>query len=771
MSKADANPAASPSAATPAIEDYYTEERTFPPSPEFAASAVVSDRSLYEEAAADFEAFWARQARELLSWQTDFSTTLEWNLPDARWFADGKLNASYNCLDRHVEAGLGSRVAYFWEGEPGDTRIITYADLLADTQKFANVLLSLGVTAGDRVAIYMPMIPELPVAMLACARIGAAHSVIFGGFSPDAIVDRCEDAEAKVVITADAGFRRGSPSPLKPNVDAALAQGAESVRHVVVVDRCGTDPSMTPDRDIWWHEAMASASADCPAEPFEAEHLLYLLYTSGTTAKPKGIMHTTGGYLTQVAFTQKAVFDIRPEQDVYWCAADIGWVTGHSYIVYGPLANGCTSVIYEGTPDTPREQDRGGDGKDREGGGGSDGGAKGEGSDREMKEGTRGTKGGAGGAKGEGSDGKTDDPAADTAAWPKDRLWDIIARYGVTQLYTAPTAIRTFMRWGAQEPERHDLSSLRVLGTVGEPINPEAWMWYRTNIGGGQCPIVDTWWQTETGGHMITPLPGVTTTKPGSATEPLPGIFAEVVDDNGSPVERGGGYLTVVRPWPSMLRGIWGDPERYRQTYWSRFEGRYFAGDGAKIDEDGCIWVLGRVDDVMNVSGHRISTTEVESAFVDHPAVAEAAVVGAADDITGQAIVGYVILRGAAAEELARQVVESGRQVAVSGQTGGDYGAASGGQADGDQAEGAGTDAFAALGEELRQHVAAKLGPIARPKRVVLVPDLPKTRSGKIMRRLLRDVVEGRDLGDTTTLADAGVVQEIRSKAAADDEE
>ena len=726
------------------IEDYYTEERTFPPSPEFAAAALASDRSLYEEAAADYEAFWARQARELLNWQTDFQTTLEWNLPDARWFADGKLNASYNCLDRHVEAGLGSRVAYFWEGEPGDTRTITYADLLADVQKFANVLLSLGVTAGDRVAIYMPMIPELPVAMLACARIGAAHSVIFGGFSPDAIVDRCEDAEAKVIITADAGYRRGAPSPLKPNVDAALAQGAKSVRHVVVVDRCGTDPSMTPDRDIWWHEALQDAAADCPAEPFDAEHLLYLLYTSGTTAKPKGIMHTTGGYLTQVAFTHKVVFDIRPEEDIYWCAADIGWVTGHSYIVYGPLANACTSVIYEGTPDTPREQDRGG------------------------------TVGG------------------DPSAWPKDRLWDIIARYRVTQLYTAPTAIRTFMRWGAQEPERHDLSSLRVLGTVGEPINPEAWMWYRTHIGGGQCPIVDTWWQTETGGHMITPLPGVTTTKPGSATEPLPGIFAEIVDDNGTPVAQGGGYLTIVRPWPSMLRGIWGDPERFRQTYWSRFEGRYFAGDGAKIDEDGYIWVLGRVDDVMNVSGHRISTAEVESAFVDHPSVAEAAVVGAADDITGQAIVGYVILRGAAAEELEQQVAESGRQVSASDQTEGGDGAASGDQAEGvtlqggvtrhdlgegavsgDQAEGAGAsaDAFAALGEELRQHVAAKLGPIARPKRVVLVPDLPKTRSGKIMRRLLRDVVEGRDLGDTTTLADAGVVQEIRSRAAAGDED
>ena len=755
------------------IEDYYTEERTFPPSPEFAAAALASDRSLYEEAAADYEAFWARQARELLSWQTDFQTTLEWNLPDARWFADGKLNASYNCLDRHVEAGLGSRVAYFWEGEPGDTRTITYADLLADVQKFANVLLSLGVTAGDRVAIYMPMIPELPVAMLACARIGAAHSVIFGGFSPDAIVDRCEDAEAKVIITADAGYRRGAPSPLKPNVDAALAQGAKSVRHVVVVDRCGTDPSMAPDRDIWWHEAMADAAADCPAEPFDAEHLLYLLYTSGTTAKPKGIMHTTGGYLTQVAFTHKVVFDIRAEEDIYWCAADIGWVTGHSYIVYGPLANACTSVIYEGTPDTPREQDRGGTVGGEGGANGSKGGAvRSNGGGVGNDEIAVGGEGGANGSNEKENGSKQDSPnesdPGDPAARPKDRLWDIIARYGVTQLYTAPTAIRTFMRWGAQEPERHDLSSLRVLGTVGEPINPEAWMWYRTHIGGGQCPIVDTWWQTETGGHMITPLPGVTTTKPGSATEPLPGIFAELVDDNGNPVAQGGGYLTIVRPWPSMLRGIWGDPERCRQTYWSRFEGRYFAGDGAKIDEDGYIWVLGRVDDVMNVSGHRISTAEVESAFVDHPSVAEAAVVGAADDITGQAIVGYVILRGAAAEELARQVAKSGRQVSASDQTEGGDGAASR-----DQAEGAGipADAFATLGDELRQHVAAKLGPIARPKRVVLVPDLPKTRSGKIMRRLLRDVVEGRDLGDTTTLADAGVVQEIRSRAAAGDEE
>ena len=656
------------------IADFYVEERTFPPPEGFAEAAAA--RAFYEEAAADYEAFWARQARELLTWFDDFETTLEWDLPWARWFVGGTLNMAYNCLDRHVEAGRGDRVAFHWEGEPGDTRTISYAELLDEVRRFAAVMRSLGLRAGDRVAIYMPMIPELPVAMLACARIGVAHSVIFGGFSPDAIVDRCTDAEARMVITADGGYRRGAPSALKVNVDEALAAGAPTVEKVVVVNRCDLDVDMSPGRDLWWHEVMATAdpaTADPPGGPeaFDSEHLLYLLYTSGTTAKPKGIMHTTGGYLTQVAFTQRYVFDLRPDSDVYWCAADIGWVTGHSYIVYGPLANGATSVIYEGTPDTPRPEFRSGD----------------------------------------------------RATWPKDRLWDIIDRYGVTQLYTAPTAIRTFMRWGASEPARHDLSSLRVLGTVGEPINPEAWMWYHTNIGGDRCPIVDTWWQTETGGHMISPLPGVTTTKPGSATQPLPGIFAELVDDSGNPVTRGGGYLTITRPWPSMLRGIWGDPERYKETYWSRFEGRYFAGDGAKLDEDGYLWLLGRVDDVMNVSGHRISTTEVESALVDHPAVAEAAVVGASDAVTGQAIVGYVILRGTA-------------------------------------------QASDALREEIRGHVATKLGPIARPRAVVLVPDLPKTRSGKIMRRLLRDVVEGRNLGDTTTLADASVVTEIRHRAA-----
>ncbi|MBT3248491.1 MAG: acetate--CoA ligase [Actinobacteria bacterium] len=661
----------------PTIENYYVEDRTFPPSADFVASAVAGDRSDYQEAALDYEAFWARQARELLTWDQDFHTTLEWELPYAKWFLGGQLNVSYNCLDRHVEAGYGDRIAYFWEGEPGDTREISYTQLLDEVSRFANVLKGLGLEKGDRVAIYMPMIPELPVAMLACTRIGVAHSVIFGGFSPDSIVDRCEDAQARMVITADAGYRRGEPSALKVNVDAALDSGASCVEHVVVVNRCDTEVTMKENRDLWWHELMAEASADCPAEPMDSEQLLYLLYTSGTTAKPKGIMHTTGGYLTQVAYTHKTVFDLNRDDDVYWCAADIGWVTGHSYIVYGPLTNGCTSVMYEGTPDTPRPEFR---------------------------------------------------TSEDRSTWPKDRLWDIIERYGVTQLYTAPTAIRTFMKWGTDDPEAHDLSSLRVLGTVGEPINPEAWMWYHENIGGSTCPIVDTWWQTETGGHMISPLPGVTTTKPGSACHTIPGVFAEVVDDAGQPISEGGGYLTITHPWPAMLRGIWGDPERYLETYWSTYEGRYFAGDGAKIDADGYLWLLGRVDDVMNVSGHRIATAEVESALVDHPAVAEAAVVGANDEVTGQAIIGYVILRGT-------------------------------------------HEASEALAEEVRRHVATKLGPMARPKAVFLVPDLPKTRSGKIMRRLLRDVAEGRDLGDTTTLADAGVVAEIRDRVAADPQE
>src|SRR3954467_4827054 len=602
----------------PTIEAYLLEDRTFPAPPGFTKDALIRDRSIYDEAAADWEGFWAKQTRELITWFDEPKNTLDWELPFARWFEGGTLNVSYNCLDRHVEAGRGGKVAYHWEGEPGDTRTITYADLLDSVQRFANVLKRLGVQRGDRVAIYMPMIPELPVAMLACTRIGAAHSVVFGGFSSDALRDRINDAEAKVLITADGGWRRGAPSLLKPNVDIALAD-TPSMEHVVVVRRLGTDGevSMTEGRDHWWHELMQEADATCEPERMGAEDLLYLLYTSGTTAKPKGIMHTTGGCLTQVAFTHKYVFDLHPESDVYWCAADIGWVTGHSYIVYGPLANGCTGVMYEGTPDTP----------------------------------------------------------------DKDRWWDIIERYKVTILYTAPTAIRTFMKWGDQHPAGHDMSSLRLLGSVGEPINPEAWIWYWEHIGGGRCPVVDTWWQTETGAIMISALPGVTTLTPGSATFPLPGIGAELVDDTGTPVPRGGGYLTLTRPWPSMLRGIYGDPERYKETYWSRFDGRYFAGDGCKIDDDGYFWLLGRVDDVMNVSGHRISTTEVESALVDHPKVAESAVVGANDATTGQAIMAYVTVKG-------------------------------------------GTDTSPELGEELRQHVAKKIGPTARPKTVIFTDDL-----------------------------------------------
>jgi len=642
----------------PAIEDYYVEDRTFPPPEQFKKDALVVDTSLYDEANKDFEGFWARQATELVTWFDEWHTILEWDLPFAKWFVGGKLNVSYNCLDRHIEAGKGDKVAYHWEGEPGDTRTITYAQLLEEVQRFANVLKGLGVKKGDRVAIYMPMIPELPVAMLACARIGAPHSVVFGGFSPDSLAGRINDAECRVLVTADGGWRRGTAVPLKQNADVAVAD-APSIEHVVVVRRTDTDVSMTDGRDHWYADLMADAAADCPPEPMDAEDLLYLLYTSGTTAKPKGIMHTTGGYLTQVAFTHKHVFDLHPDTDTYWCAADIGWVTGHSYIVYGPLTNGATSVIYEGTPDTPG----------------------------------------------------------------RDRLWSIVEKYGVTILYTAPTAIRTFMKWGTEEPAKHDMSSLRLLGSVGEPINPEAWMWYQEHIGGGRCPIVDTWWQTETGAIMISPLPGATTTKPGSATFPLPGISAEVVDDQGNPVKRGGGYLTLTQPWPSMLRGIYGDPERYKDTYWSRFEGRYFAGDGAKIDDDGYLWLLGRVDDVMNISGHRVSTTEVESSLVNHEKVAEAAVVGAKDETTGQGIIAFVTLRG-------------------------------------------GHDPSDELGQELRKHVANHIGAIARPKTIIFTDDLPKTRSGKIMRRLLKDVAEGRDLGDTTTLADATVVDEIRKRAA-----
>ena len=641
----------------PAIEDYYLEERTFPPSKEFKAQSLVTDQSLYDEADEDWQGFWAKQALAL-DWSREWDTICDWDLPFAKWFVGGQLNASYNCLDRHVAAGRGAKVAFHWEGEPGDTRAITYADLLDEVSRFANVLKDLGVQPGDRVNIYLPMIPELPISMLACARIGAPHSVVFGGFSADALRDRINDAEAKVLITADGGWRRGSAFPLKASADAAVAE-APTVEHVVVVRRTETPVEMRAGRDHWYHELMATANNDCPPTDVDAEHLLYLLYTSGTTAKPKGIMHSTGGYLTQVAFTHRYVFDLHPDTDVYWCAADCGWVTGHSYIVYGPLANGATSVMYEGTPDFP----------------------------------------------------------------DKDRWWSIVQRYGVTILYTAPTAIRTFMKWGTQYPEGHDLSSLRLLGSVGEPINPEAWIWYWRHIGGGNCPVVDTWWQTETGAIMISPLPGATVLKPGSATFPLPGIDAEVVDDSGRMVDRGGGYLTLTRPWPSMLRGIYGDAERYRDTYWSRFPGRYFAGDGAKIDDDGYLWLLGRVDDVMNVSGHRVSTTEVESALVDHPTVAEAAVVGANDATTGQAIIAFVTLK-------------------------------------------AGEVSNEEHGQALRAHVAAKIGAIARPKTVVFTDDLPKTRSGKIMRRLLRDVAEGRSLGDTTTLADPAVVEEIKRRAA-----
>ena len=636
------------------IDALYAENRTFPPPEWIKAEALVTGTFLYDEAAEDDEGFWARQASELLDWSEEWQTICDWQLPDAKWFVGGKLNVAHNCLDRHVAAGRGDKVAIHFEGEPGDSRAITYAELLAEVQRFANVLKGLGVQAGDRVNIYLPMIPEAAVAMLACARIGAAHSVVFGGFSAQALGDRINDAEAKVLITADGGYRRGDVFALKPAADEAVSN-APSIEHVVVVQRGMNDVEMVEGRDHWYHELMEAADAECPAEPFDAEQLLFLLYTSGTTGRPKGIMHTTGGYLTQVAFTHKYVFDLHPDTDVYWCTADVGWVTGHSYIVYGPLANGATIVMYEGVPNYPSN----------------------------------------------------------------DRFWAVIEKYGVTIFYTAPTAIRTFMKWGAEEPAKHDLSSLRVIGTVGEPINPEAWMWYHEHIGGGRCPVVDTWWQTETGAIMISPLPGATTTKPGSATFPLPGISAEVVDDNGQLVTHGGGYLTLTRPWPSMLRGIWGDPDRYRETYWSRFPDRYFAGDGAKLDDDGYIWLLGRVDDVMNVSGHRISTTEIESALVSHPAVAEAAVVGALDDTTGQAIIAYVTLRG-------------GSEASVS---------------------------------TLRDHVGTEIGAIAKPKTIYLTPDLPKTRSGKIMRRLLRDVAEGRNLGDTTTLADATVVDEIRRRA------
>ena len=637
-----------------AIDALSYEQRKFAPSPAFVGGALTSDQSLYQEADRDSDAFWARQARELLHWSTPFTKVCEWDPPFAEWFADGTLNVSYNCLDRHVLAGKGDKVAFYWEGEPGDSRVITYSQLLDEVQRFANSLKNLGVAKGDRVNIYLPMIPEAAVAMLACARIGAVHSVVFGGFSSQALADRINDAQAKCLITADGGWRRGEVFGLKPQADEAL-KSTTTIESVIVVRRGNNEIEMKQGRDHWYHDLIAKADPVCPAEAMEAEHLLFLLYTSGSTGKPKGIVHTTAGYLTHVAYTFKYVFDHKPESDIFWCTADVGWVTGHSYIVYGPLANCATQVMYEGVPNFPAN----------------------------------------------------------------DRFWSIIEKYKPTIFYTAPTAIRTFMKWGSQEPAKHDLSSLRLLGSVGEPINPEAWIWYNENIGGSRCPIVDTWWQTETGGIMISPLPGVTVTKPGSATFPIPGIGAELVDEQGAHVGKGGGYLTLTKPWPGMLRGIWGDQKRYRETYWSRFPGRYFAGDGAKLDDEGYLWLLGRVDDVMNVSGHRISTTEVESALVSHPSVAEAAVVGANDAMTGQAIIAYVTLRGG---------MEVDEKV-------------------------------------LRDHVATEIGPIAKPKTIYFTPDLPKTRSGKIMRRLLRDVAEGRNLGDTTTLADASVVNELQKRA------
>jgi acetyl-CoA synthetase len=644
------------------IENLLAERRTFPPDPTFAAAANVN-ADLYDEANRDFEAFWANLARERLSWDTPFEKTLEWELPFAKWFVGGKLNVAYNCVDRHVENGLGDKVAYHWIGEPGETRTLTYADLKREVSKAANALLELGVKTGDRVAIYMPMIPELPIAMLACARIGAPHTVVFGGFSAESLAGRINDCGAKILVTADGGWRRGKKVGLKHHADEAVSS-TPSIEHVIVVDRLGDGAHMVPRRDVWWHDIVDRQSEDCPPVPVDSEHMLYLLYTSGTTAKPKGILHTTAGYLLGTAYTHWSIFDLKAD-DVYWCAADIGWVTGHSYIVYGPLANATTGVLYEGAPDAP-----------------------------------------------------------DWHRW-----WQIIEDYKVTILYCAPTAIRAFMKQGPEWPAKHDLGSLRVLGSVGEPINPEAWLWYHEFIGGGKTPIVDTWWQTETGMIMITPLPGVTTTKPGSATFPFPGVEADVVDASGESVPLGGGgYLVLKRPWPSMLRGIYGDPERYKETYWSRFEGMYFAGDGAKRDDDGYYWLLGRVDDVMNVAGHRISTTEVESALVDHKSVAEAAVVGKNDPVTGQAIFAFVILKS-------------------------------------------GQDPTDALGVQLREHVAYVIGPIARPKFLMFVPDLPKTRSGKIMRRLLRDIAEGRELGDVTTLADATVVDTIRDNSGKAEEE
>jgi acetyl-CoA synthetase len=639
---------------TDSIENLSSENRTFAPTPEFAAQANA-DATLYAHADKDRLAFWEEQA-SALQWEKKWDKALEWDAPFAQWFVGGKINATVNALDRHVAEGNGDRIAFHFEGEPGDTRTISYAQLLTDVSKAANALTEIGIKSEDRVAIYMPLIPEAVVAMLACARIGAIHSVVFGGFSADALLSRIQDADATLVITADGGFRKGAGFALKPAVDEAL-KGDTNVSKVLVVKRTGQETAWVEGRDIWWHDLVDRQHSTHVPEYFDSEHPLFILYTSGTTAKPKGIFHTTGGYLTQVSYTHKVVFDIKPKTDVYWCTADVGWITGHSYMVYGPLINGATQVIYEGTPDTPH----------------------------------------------------------------KGRMFEIIEKYGVTILYTAPTLIRTWMKWGDEFPNKYNLSTLRLLGSVGEPINPEAWIWYRNIIGGNNCPIVDTWWQTETGGIMISPLPGVTATKPGSAMKPIPGISAKVVDDNGVPVPNGhGGYLILDQPWPGMLRGVWGETERYKETYWSRFEGIYFAGDGAKLDDDGAIWLLGRVDDVMNVSGHRISTTEVESALVSHEAIAEAAVVGAADELTGQGIVAFVILRGGV-----------------------------------EHAEGE------VLIKELRNHVAKEIGAIAKPRQIMVVNELPKTRSGKIMRRLLKDVAENRAVGDATTLADPNVMKLI----------
>ena len=636
------------------------EERRFPPSAEFQATAIAKPE-LYAAAAKDRLGFWADQARGLLHWHTPFTQTLDWsNPPFARWFADGALNVSYNCLDRHVEAGLGDRVALHFEGEPGDSRAITYAELTTEVKKAANMLIAHGVKAGDRVILYMPLIPEAVIAMLAVARLGAIHSVVFGGFSAESLRARIDDADATVVITADGGHRKGSVFALKPAVDQSLADGKTNVRSVIVVKRGGNDVEWSEGLDFWWHEELGKQSPDHTAEAFEAENPLFILYTSGTTGKPKGILHTSGGYLTQAAFTHKNIFDLHPETDVYWCTADVGWITGHSYVVYGPLANGATQVIYEGTPDTPHPG----------------------------------------------------------------RWWEIIEKYRVSIFYTAPTAIRTFMKLGREIPQKFDLSSLRVLGSVGEPINPEAWMWYRDVIGGGKTPVVDTWWQTETGAIMISALPGITAAKPGSAQVPMPGVTVDVVSEEGEPVGLdGSGLLVITEPWPSMLRGIWGDPERYKDTYWSKFGDRYFAGDGAHLDADGDVWLLGRVDDVMNVSGHRLSTMEIESAIVAHPMTAEAAVVGAADETTGQAVVAFVILKSRFVGQMADDEVS----------------------------------------QQIRTWVGEQIGAIAKPRTVFVVSELPKTRSGKIMRRLLRDIAEGREIGDTTTLTDTTVVRTINT--------